>query len=379
MQGFLQARPTCWFLSCTPAVGYNKAMKILTTTTLDQGKTTDILLADDLKDLSTHLGSYGRSVMWVFDTNTAKLFKQLPPAHVVLESGESSKNLASLERILSTSLDEGLARDGRIIGFGGGVVCDLSAFAASVYMRGCRLTLVPTTLLAMVDAAVGGKTAVDFRGMKNMVGSFYPASEVLVCIDTLRTLSDKEFLNGLAEVIKHALLSQNEELYKLLLVKKNEILSRDPKTLATLVELSLDVKKWYIEQDPTETKGIRQILNLGHTFAHALESSSHFGSWSHGAAVAWGSCRALEAGLALQVTEKAYATGAAKLFKSYGYDIDHRIGRGDWIEFRDHLLKDKKKADGKVLFVLLEGQGKGVLRPLEMPLIQHLVIAKPIF
>jgi len=251
-------------------------MKKLTTAVLDQGKTTDILLADDLKDLANHLGGYGRAVMWVFDTNTAKLFKQLPPAHVVLESGESSKHLSSLERILSTCLDEGLARDGRIIGFGGGVVCDLSAFAASVYMRGCRLTLVPTTLLAMVDAAVGGKTAVDFRGMKNMVGSFYPAGEVLICIDTLRTLSDKEFLNGLAEVIKHALLSQDEELYKFLLVKKNEILSREPKTLATLVELSLEVKKWYIEQDPTETKGIRQMLNLGHTFAHALESSSHF-------------------------------------------------------------------------------------------------------
>ncbi|MGE4583379.1 MAG: 3-dehydroquinate synthase family protein [Sphaerochaeta sp.] len=354
-------------------------MKTVMNALLDQGKQTDVLLAEDLKDLASHLGNYGRSVMWVFDTNTAKLFKQLPPSHVVLESGELSKTFSSLERILSCSLDEGLARDGRIIGFGGGVVCDMSAFAASIYMRGCRLTLVPTTLLAMVDASLGGKTAIDFRGMKNMVGSFYPASEVLVSIDTLRTLSDKEFLNGLAEVIKHALLSQDEELYKFLLVKKNEILSRDTQTLSQLVELSLLVKKWYIEQDPTETKGIRQALNLGHTFAHALESSSHFGSWGHGAAVAWGTCRALEAGVALGVTDKAYASGATKLFKSYGYDIEHRIGRGDWIEFRDHLLKDKKKLDGKVRFVLLTAQGKAVLQPLDMPLVQHLVIAKPIF
>ncbi|MEA4859876.1 MAG: 3-dehydroquinate synthase family protein [Sphaerochaeta sp.] len=355
------------------------AMKNVMKATLAQGKQTDILFADDLKDLSSHLGGYGRLVMWVFDTNTAKLFKQLPPSHVVLESGEISKNFASLERILSSALDEGLARDGRIIGFGGGVVCDMAAFASSIYMRGCRLTLVPTTLLSMVDAAVGGKTAIDFHGVKNIVGSFYPASEVLICIDTLRTLSDKEFLNGLAEVIKHALLSQDEELYKFLLVKKNEILSRDAKTLAQLVELSLAVKQWYIEQDPTETMGIRQMLNLGHTFGHALESSSHFGQFSHGAAVAWGTCRALEAGVAMQVTDKAYASGATKLFKSYGYQIDHRIGRGDWIEFRDHLLKDKKKVDGKVLFVLLEGQGKAVLKSIEMPLVQHLVIAKPLF
>ncbi len=354
-------------------------MKILTTATLEHGKQTDVLLADDLKDLSTHLGNYGRSVLWVFDTNTAKLFKQLPPSHVVLESGESAKNFSSLERILAVALDEGLARDGRIIGFGGGVVCDLAAFAASIYMRGCHLTLVPTTLLAMVDASLGGKTAIDFKGMKNMVGSFYPASEVLVCMDTLRTLNDKEFLSGLAEVIKHALLSQDEELYKFLLTKKLEILNRDGKTLAQLVSLSLAVKKWYIEQDPTETKGIRQMLNLGHTFGHALESSSHFGLFSHGASVAWGTCRALEAGAAIEVTDTAYAVGATKLFKSYGYDIEYRIGRGDWIEFREHMMKDKKKADGKMLFVLLEGQGKAVLHPLEMQLVQHLVIAKPIF
>ncbi|MGH0054254.1 MAG: 3-dehydroquinate synthase, partial [Sphaerochaetaceae bacterium] len=254
-------------------------MKSMVTTQLGNDRQTEVLLADDLKDLSAHLGEYGRLVLWVFDTNTAKLFKQLPPSHIVLESGESAKNFSSLERILSAALDEGLARDGRIIGFGGGVVCDMSAFAASIYMRGCRLTLVPTTLLAMVDASVGGKTAIDFKGMKNMVGTFFPASEVLISIDTLRTLNDKEFLNGLAEVIKHALLSQDEELYKFLLVRKNEILNRDTKALAALVELSLKVKQWYIEQDPSETLGIRQSLNLGHTFGHALESSSHYLLW----------------------------------------------------------------------------------------------------
>ncbi len=346
---------------------------------LENGRQTEVLLADDLKDLSAHLGEYGRLVLWVFDTNTAKLFKQLPPSHVVLESGESSKHFSSLERILGSALDEGLARDGRIIGFGGGVVCDMAAFAASIYMRGCKLTLVPTTLLAMVDASLGGKTAIDFKGMKNMVGSFYPASEVLISIDTLRTLSEKEYLNGLAEVIKHALLSQDEELYKFLLVRKNEILNREVKALSALVELSLEVKRWYIEQDPSETLGIRESLNLGHTFGHALESSSHYLMWGHGACVAWGTCRALEAGVSLGITDKAYANGAIKLFKSFGYDIDYRIGRGDWIEFRDHLLKDKKKVDGKVRFVLMERQGKTVLSPLDLSLIQHLVIAKPIF
>ncbi|WP_320130833.1 3-dehydroquinate synthase family protein [uncultured Sphaerochaeta sp.] len=353
-------------------------MKSLSTATLANGKQTDVFLADDLKDLSERLGNYGRSVLWVFDTNTATLFKQLPPANVVLDSGEIAKTFSSVERILATAIDEGLARDGRIIGFGGGVVCDMAAFAASIYMRGCKLTLVPTTLLCMVDASVGGKTAIDFKGLKNMVGSFYPANEVLICMDTLRTLPEKEFLNGLAEVLKHALLSQDEHLYRFLLTKKNEILARNNETLQTLVTLSLAVKQWYIEQDPTETLGIRQMLNLGHTFGHALEASAHF-SLGHGIGVAWGTCRALEAGVTLGITDKAYATGAIKLFKSYGYDIDYRIGRGDWIDFRERLMKDKKKMNGQVLFVLMESQGKAVLRPIETALVQHLVIAKPIF
>jgi 3-dehydroquinate synthase len=353
-------------------------MDSLLTATLANGKQTNILVADDLKDLAGHLGNYGRSVLWVFDSNTATLFKQLPPASVVLESGERSKNFASLERILSSAVDEGLGRDGRIIGFGGGVVCDMSAFAASIYMRGCKLTLVPTTLLCMVDASVGGKTAVDFRNLKNMAGTFYPAEEVLICIDTLRTLPEKEFLNGLGEVLKHALLSQDERLYKFMLTKKNEILARDKEALRILVSLSLEVKQWYLEQDPTETKGIRQMLNLGHTFGHALESLGHF-SFGHGSCVAWGTCRALEAGVGLGITDKAFATGAVKLFKSFGYDIDYRIGRGDWIDYRESLSKDKKKENGKVLFVLPVRQGATVLQSLDFRLVQQLVIAKPIF
>jgi 3-dehydroquinate synthase len=354
-------------------------MKRVLSARLANGKESVVLMADDLKDLSAHLGSYGRSVLWVFDTNTAKLFKQLPPSHIVLESGESSKNFTSLERIISAALDEGLARDGRIIGFGGGMVCDVAAFAASIYMRGCRLTLVPTTLLAMVDASLGGKTAIDFHGMKNMVGSFYPADEILLSIDVLRTLNEREFLSGLGEVLKHALLSEDEALYTFLLENKNEILSREGETLQTLVELSLKIKQYFIERDPTESLRIREMLNLGHTFGHALESTLHFGLFSHGAAVAWGTCRALEAGISLGLTDAVWASGAVKLFKAYGYDIDYRIGRGDWISYREHLLKDKKRIDGKLLFVLMEGQGKGVLKSLNTSLVQQLVIAKPTF
>ena len=345
-------------------------------TTLAGGKTTTVLMAQNLQDLSQHLGEYGRNVMWVFDTHTAKFFRQLPANNIVLESGEANKNINSLLRIMSSAADYGMARDSRIIGFGGGVVCDMAALAASLYMRGCHLSLVPTTLLCMCDATLGGKTAIDFQGNKNLIGSFYSADEVLVCIDTLRTLSDKEFHNGMGEILKHALLSQDTELYKFLLAHRTEIMKRDVPIVRKMLELSLGVKRYYLEQDPIETKGIRQMLNLGHTFGHALESISHFGTFSHGECVAWGTCKALEAGMELGVCDKAYGEGSIKLFKLFGYDTDYRIGRGDWLEFREHIAHDKKKVDGKVLFVIPQSQGTCKLMPIAEALIQQLVIQR---
>lgn len=343
-------------------------------TTLAGGKTTTVLIARGLPDLSHHLGEYGRNVMWVFDTHTAKFFKQLPPNNIVLESGETNKNINSLLRIMGSAADYGMARDSRFIGFGGGVVCDMAALAASLYMRGCRLTLVPTTLLCMCDAILGGKTAIDFQGNKNLIGSFYPADEVLVCTDTLRTLPDKEYHNGMGEILKHALLSPDTELYKFLLAHRSEILKRDQQIVEKMLELSLAVKRFYLEQDPTETKGIRQMLNLGHTFGHALESISHFGTFSHGECVAWGTCKALEAGMEAGVCDKGFGESGIKLFKLFGYDTDYRIGRGEWLEYREHIAHDKKKVDGKIRFVIPEKQGSCLLMPLAETMIQHLVI-----
>lgn len=350
-------------------------MKNLWSGVLANGKRTTVLMANDLKELSEHLGAYGGNVLWVFDTNTSNMFKQMPANRVVIESGEIHKNLNSLLRIISTAAECGMARDSIFIGFGGGVVCDMTSFASSLYMRGTRLTLVPTTLLCMCDACLGGKAAIDFNGQKNLLGSFYPAQEVLVCSDTLRTLSDAEYINGLGEVIKHAILSPDDQLYKLLVSRRSEILKRDKSVMEEMIALSLQVKAHYLEQDPDETKGIRQMLNLGHTFGHALESSSRFTRFSHGQCVAWGTCRAFEAGVALGLSDPSYAQGALKLFKSFGYEIEYRIGRGDWIEFISHIALDKKKLGGKVMFVIPLSQGNCKLMPLDQSLIQKLVIA----
>lgn len=352
-------------------------MDTLLKSTLAAGRTTTILMASGLKDLALYLGNYGRNVMWVFDTNTSNLFKQLPTNTIVLENGEEHKNLKSLLRILSSASEFGMARDSRFIGFGGGVVCDLTALAASLYMRGCNLTLVPTTLLCMSDACLGGKTAIDYAGNKNIIGTFNPADEVLVCVDTLKTLPDAQYLNGMGEVIKHAFLSPDEELYKFLIVHHRDIMKRDNEMMQQMVALSLKVKNWYLEQDPLEKNGVRSMLNLGHTFGHALESLSHFVGMSHGQCVAWGTCRAAEAALELGKGEPNFLGGIIKLYRNFGFPVDYRIGRGDWLEFSEHIGHDKKKTGGKVQFVIPLSQGKMELMPLDPVLIQKLVIAKP--
>lgn len=351
-------------------------MKKLWSCTLAAGRKTDVLLADGIRDLSTQLGSYGRTVLWVFDSNTMKLFRQMPPNNIVIEAGEANKNINNLMHIISSAAAAGLGRDNRIIGFGGGVVCDMAAMAASLYMRGVHLTLVPTTLLCMCDATLGGKTAIDYEGTKNLVGTFYPADDVLICPDVLRTLPAKEWKSGLGEILKHSLLAESTDLMAHMITHRKEIASRDKETVAKMLELSLKVKKSYIEQDPEEKKGIRQMLNLGHTFGHALESMDGFHGFTHGECVAWGTGRALEAGMQLGLTERRWGEGAQKLFSAYGFDMGYRIGRGDWIEFRTRYLRDKKKRDGRVQFVIPEAQGKMKLVPLDEPLVQKLVITQ---
>lgn len=353
------------------------AMEKVFSVTLQSGKITDVYFAKDIKDLSSQLSSYSQNALWVFDTNTAPLFKNLPPNRVVLESGEKNKNLKSIERIISAALDYHLARDSYFIAFGGGVVCDMTALASSLYMRGTKLVLVPTTLLCMVDASVGGKTAIDYAGAKNLIGTFNPAQDVLISCDTLRTLSESEYISGLGEVLKHALLSKDEELYNFLVKEKDKILSRDRDVVSQMVKLSIEVKNFYIESDPEEKKGIRSALNLGHTFAHALESITHFTGLSHGKAVAWGCGRALDISYELGLIDNDFYTKANNLFNMYPFDMDYRVGRGEWLEFQDAISKDKKRMSGSVKFVLLEGFGKPVLKQLDMKLVQRTVISGP--
>ena len=336
-------------------------MRKLFDTTLGDGKVTGVYIASSA-ELGKRTGEL-KSFIIVADENTAS-YSPVPERTLVLESGEEHKNWDSIEKILSFALDSGLARDSFFVALGGGVVCDMTAFASSLYMRGAHLVLCPTTLLCMVDATLGGKTAIDYRETKNLIGSFYPADEVIIPIDTLSSLSRSEFMSGMGEVVKHALLSSDNDLYDFLMDNRESILKRDEETLERLVELSLLVKKDYIERDPKETKGVRSALNFGHTFGHALESVTHYGV-SHGEAVVWGMKKALTSGLLLGVTPQDFYLWAINLISSFPFECTYRVPKKDYTAFLEATKKDKKKKGGRTNFVFLTERGEPLLRPLE--------------
>jgi len=299
------------------------------------------------------LAATDRSERFVIaDTNTVEIIGGR--ADHVLPSGEPSKSWDELKSILDRLLEVDLSRDGVVIGVGGGVVTDIAAFAASVYMRGVRLVLVPTTFLAMVDAAFGGKTGVNLGGYKNIVGTFYPAGELRICIDVLSSLSEREYLSGLAEAFKTGMLG-DARVFEAIESERDRVLARDPELLEDIVWRCIQVKGSIVENDLRES-GIRAYLNLGHTFAHALEACQGLGEWSHGEAVAWGLIRAMELGETLGITDAGYAARVAGVVQAYGYRTDPIPGSADRLV--DAMRKDKKRMSEALRFVVQKNLGE---------------------
>jgi len=301
-----------------------------------------------------------KKALYISDSNVLPQLQAIvgqPLPVVAFKAGEEAKIWSNIELALMRGFDLGLGRDDCMVGVGGGVVCDMTAFAASLYMRGCTLVLAPTTLLAMVDAAFGGKTGINFGGYKNMVGTFYPSSELRIAPGFLSTLPEREFRSGLGEVIKHAMLD-DPELWTFLHDSARSIQSRDMAAMEYMVRRSFDVKGRVVEADLRE-ENIRAHLNLGHTFAHALEAVAGFGLWSHGEAVAWGLHAAVRLSHRLGLCPKSWVSEVEQLLQLHGY----RTQSGENPAALLHAMKqDKKKKAGQVRFVLQEGPCKTLLR-----------------
>ncbi|MCF7943961.1 MAG: 3-dehydroquinate synthase [Spirochaetia bacterium] len=297
----------------------------------------------------------------ITDETVKQLYETLCENAYTVGSGETYKNIGSLQKIIDYFIETHLSRSDKVTALGGGVICDMTAFAAAVYMRGMHHDLVPTTLLSMVDASVGGKTGIDYATYKNLLGAFKPAETVFICTDFLDTIDEGQYYSGFAEIIKHALLTQDGFL-QYLMANKDLIISREKSFLEKVIEWSLRIKISFIEQDPYETLGIRQKLNLGHTFGHAYESLSEF-TISHGKSVAWGIIKALQIGSFLGYTDERYEKSVTNFFRELGYDVDAQIS--DLNAFMNTLEHDKKKRGKDIMYVLQKNQGDTFLTPIE--------------
>ena len=322
------------------------------------------------------------NALYVCDEHTLPLLRQAEHFSaatplVVLPAGDAAKTLETVASVCRTAAEYELDRQACFIAFGGGVVCDITALAASLYMRGIRCVLIPTTVLAMADAGIGGKTAANLSGYKNLIGTFYAASSIMLCFPVLRSLPEAEYRSGLAEILKTAAL-YDAELYRMFSVYYDEITGRNMAYVSQIIRRAAELKAQVVEKDFTEQHE-RAFLNFGHTFAHALESLGNF-SVLHGDAVAWGISRALAVGRRLHLTDKNYADSFTTMLRCYKwctdpvyFNIHHNTD-----SFADAIItrmkKDKKNRGGMIRLVLQEDILKTQVREVETSIIREVLV-----
>jgi 3-dehydroquinate synthase len=274
---------------------------------------------------------------------------------VTVPAGEASKSLAQLDGLYNAALDAGLDRRGVIVALGGGVVGDLAGLAAATYLRGVRLIQVPTTLLAMVDSSVGGKTAVDLPRGKNLVGAFHQPIQVVADLRTLGTMAERDYAAGLAEVVKYGAI-RDAVFFGRLEADADAILGRDPAALVDVVARCCEIKAEVVGADETEG-GLRAILNFGHTLGHALETVDGYGRWRHGEAVSMGMVYAAKVSEAVAGLDPAVTQRLSALLTRFGLPL-RPAEPPSWDALRDAMAADKKSRGRVPRFVLAPELGR---------------------
>jgi 3-dehydroquinate synthase len=276
---------------------------------------------------------------------------------VVLPDGEAYKNWETLNLIFDALLTQRAERKTTLIALGGGVIGDMTGFAAASYQRGVPFIQIPTTLLSQVDSSVGGKTGINHPLGKNMVGAFYQPQVVLADTDTLKTLPARELSAGLAEIIKYGLIWDIEFL-AWLEANMDKLRALDAAAITYAIHRSCEIKAQVVSQDEREG-GIRAILNLGHTFGHAIETGMGYGNWLHGEAVGAGMVMAAEASRRMGWLSEADVARTRALIRAAGLpDVAPDLGADTWLDYMGH---DKKVESGKLRFVLLKRLGEAVV------------------
>ncbi len=277
---------------------------------------------------------------------------------IILPDGEQHKNLAQFEVVMTRLLELNAARDTTLIALGGGVIGDLTGFVAATYQRGVPFIQVPTTLLSQVDSSVGGKTAVNHPLGKNMIGAFYQPVFVAIDTDTLVTLPKREFAAGMAEVIKYGII-YDAEFFTWLETYTHALATLDKKVLSQAILRCCEIKADVVAQDEREG-GLRAILNLGHTFGHAIEAEQGYGNWLHGEAVAAGTIIACKAAEALSWFSTSETRRVSALLEAFNLPVvgPDSMTKDDYVK---HMKRDKKVEAGNIRFVLPKGIGTAVV------------------
>ena len=308
----------------------------------------------------------GRKCAVVSDTNVAPRYAKpaltslkragFDPVLIAVPAGETAKRLKHVESCFNQLAKHRLERQSFIVALGGGVVGDLAGFVAASYLRGIPFVQVPTTLLAQVDSSVGGKTGVNLAAGKNLVGAFYQPRRVLCDLATFRTLPEREFRAGLAEVIKYGII-YDADLFARLERDMGKILRRDATVLAHIVARSCEIKADVVSQDETET-GLRAILNFGHTIGHAIEAITAYGCYLHGEAIAIGQVAAAHLSAELLGLPAKDVERIRALFIAAGLPVSIKLTATQRAKLLAAMTLDKKVSGGEIKFVLAERIGQ---------------------
>jgi 3-dehydroquinate synthase len=335
-------------------------MKILQKTVI---RPYDIVLNSSFEGLKEQILTVNTpsSICIITDSHIAPLYleqikaiaDQIAPTYAhVFEAGEESKNITTVTAIYDTLLAHNMDRSSLIIALGGGVTGDIAGFVAATYMRGVPFVQLPMTIVAQNDSSIGGKVGIDYLNHKNMVGAFNNPSLVYINTTVLKTLPQRELVGGLAEVIKHGVI-EDIELFRYLMSNRKQILELDDAAILEMTYKSCKVKCDIVEQDPKE-KGIRKILNFGHTIGHAIETLSQF-KYNHGECVAYGMCGAAFISYKRQLLTLERVNEIVTLCRSFG--LLKPLGDYRAQDIWQHMAYDKKKAHGKIAFILLKAVG----------------------
>ena len=316
-----------------------------------ENKTYDILIKNGILNKAKEYFGNSRKIFLITNDNLLKIYPDFINSFdykVVIKDGENHKNFETFEYIINELLRQKIERKDKIVVFGGGVTGDLAGYAAASVLRGVDFIQIPTTLLSQVDSSVGGKTGFNTSYGKNLIGAFYQPDIVLIDPDTLKTLSEREIKSGMGEVVKYAFIektaSKNKEFYIYDYLKGSEF------DYSTIIYKCCGLKADVVSSDEKE-KGLRAILNLGHTFAHAIETITNYTEYTHGEAVSMGIKSAFELSLNLGLIDKAYFENAFNLIDKFNLASVYKIDC-DKNRFIEIMKSDKKVISSKIRLVL---------------------------